>query len=151
MYEQYLHIVYLLNEMHGIFIWVSLERGPLFTFQKYYDFMQHLNPLLMPFECLINALGEGRALSLNSLTVNSKYQSSLFFTVAFHLSSTRGFLASFCLCKPMILISGALLTILNGWENIFLSTPFLISGGDAMFLQESRYNSGWVLSKENLI
>jgi len=46
-FEQYLYFACLLNEMYKIFIRVSLEGGHLFAFQKYCDFMQHLNALLI--------------------------------------------------------------------------------------------------------
>lgn len=46
-FGQYLDFAYLLNEMYKI-IRVPLEGGHLFAFQKYYDFMQHLNALLIP-------------------------------------------------------------------------------------------------------
>lgn len=82
-FEQYLHFPYLLNETYNIFIRVPLEGGHLFAFQKYYDFMQHLNALLIPLQSLISAFGEQGAFSLKlancklSVSISSVFHSCL--------------------------------------------------------------------------
>lgn len=63
-FKQHLHFACLLNEIHNIAIRAPLKGGHLFAFQKYYDFMQHLNALLIPFQSLISAFGEQGAFSL---------------------------------------------------------------------------------------
>lgn len=82
-FEQYLHFGYLLKEMYIIFIVVPLEGGHLFAFEKYCDFMQHLNALLIPIWYLISAFGEQGSFSLRvtncklSVSISSIFHSCL--------------------------------------------------------------------------
>lgn len=54
---------------------------------------------LFYFSLLLMLWGKKGLCPWNSLTISSQYQSPLVFTAASYLCATRGFLASFCLCK----------------------------------------------------